>query len=65
MKDVIVDIGQLTDADKKHLNKLVKNGLIQKGKGGPFLMIKTVYAPLWYDIEGQRKVDIKYLISLS
>lgn len=34
--DTITDIGQLTPAEKRTLNRAVKRGWLAKGKGGPY-----------------------------
>ncbi len=52
--NIIEDIGQFTDADRKFLNKAAKMGAISKGKGGEFPIIKTVYAPNGFDFEAHR-----------
>jgi len=55
----ITDIGQLTEQDRRELNKAVKAGLLIKGQGGPFPALKTVYAAPGFDIDAERELALK------
>lgn len=55
MVKTVVDIGQLTPAEKQQLNQAVKRGWLSRGKGGPFPMLKTVYAVPTFDHEASRR----------
>lgn len=57
----VTDLGQLTDEEKKALNAAVKNGVLKKGKGGGFPVLKTVYAPPAFDIEGHHAAELAHL----
>ena len=60
---VITSIGQLTKRQTMQLNRAVKKGLIQKALGGPFPKAKIVYAPLNYDIPGERNKEVEKMLS--
>ena len=62
--ETITDIGQLNDTDKKILNKYVTLGYLDKGKGGPFPKVKTVYAHKGFDFNKQREDYINDLFEL-
>jgi hypothetical protein len=57
----VTDLGQLTDVEKKALKAAVKNGLLKKGKGGGFPVLKTVYAPPAFDIAGHHTAELARL----
>lgn len=63
VSDSVVNIGQLTKEQLKLLNKAVKNGILDKGKGGHFPKLKTVYARKGFDFEKDRKDFIKIIMS--
>lgn len=54
----VENIGQFDTKTLQLLNKAVKTGMIAKGKGGEFPMIKTVYAPVGFDFTAHRKAVI-------
>lgn len=56
--DTITDIGQLTPKEKRTLNRAVKRGTLAKGKGGPFPILKTVYAFPGFDFAAARAQHI-------
>jgi len=58
MVETIVSIGQLSDSDKRILDRYVKRGWLSKGKGGPFPRLKTVYACPTFDFAADRKQAI-------
>ena len=57
----VTDLGQLTDEEKKALKAAVKTGVLKKGKGGGFPVLKTVYAPPAFDIEGHHAAELAHL----
>lgn len=60
----VTDIGQLTPAEKRELVKAVRAGYLEKGKGGPFPMIKTVYAVRGYPFAAERERMIDEMMRL-
>lgn len=52
--ETITDIGQLSASDKFILNRYVKRGWLSRGKGGPFPILKTVYACPGFDFTASR-----------
>lgn len=52
--ETITDIGQLSQSDLYQLNKYVKRGWLSRGKGGPFPLLKTVYACPGFDFTASR-----------
>lgn len=61
LTSTITDIGQLTNAQKRFLNRAVKRGWLAKGRGGPFPAIKTVYAHPGFDFDGERERHVEYM----
>jgi hypothetical protein len=57
----VVNIGQLSSDEKNALEKAVKDGILKKGKGGGFPVLKTVYSHPDYDIEGEHRKSIEEL----
>jgi GNAT superfamily N-acetyltransferase len=55
LEDPVVVMHNLADKDLKALNKAVKDGVLEKGKGGPFPVLKTVFAKPGYDFDGERQ----------
>lgn len=53
--ETVTDIGQLSKSDLYQLNKYVKRGWLSRGKGGPFPMLKTVYAHPGFDFAASRE----------
>jgi len=53
--ETVTDIGQLSKAELYQLNKYVKRSWLSKGKAGPFLILKTVYACPGFDFAASRK----------
>jgi len=54
----VTDIGQLSKEDRRTLDKYVKLGYLSKGKGGPFPILKTVWAHPNFDFEAHRELAI-------
>jgi len=65
MTEGIADIGQLSHQDKYQLNKFVKMGILDKGKGGPFPRLKTVFAIKGHDFIEERKMYIDEFIRIA
>ena len=65
MTETVTDIGQLSDEDKKHLNKYVKDGVLISGKGGSFPKEKTVYAIKGFDIQADRHKQMKEMLDTA
>lgn len=53
--ETVTDIGQLTAAQKRELNAAVKRGWLSRGKGGPFPILKTVWACPAFDFDASRR----------
>lgn len=49
LTETLPDIGQIDDVTKRQLNRLVRQGHLSKGRGGPFPATKTVYAVSGFD----------------
>lgn len=65
LTDTLPDIGQLDKPTLAALNKLVKQGYLSKGRGGPFPMLKTVYAVSGFDFDADREFHIAEAMRLS
>lgn len=65
LTQTVTDIGQLTDTEKRALNSYTKRGYLSKGKGGPFPMIKTVYAVPGFDFAAHRQAHVDYMMYLA
>lgn len=52
--ETVTDIGQLTAQEKRELTRAVKAGYLSKGKGGPYPIVKTVYAGPGFDFAADR-----------
>jgi hypothetical protein len=61
----ICDIGQLTLQEKKELDSAVRKGYLSKGKGGPFPVIKTMYARPNFDFISDRQKEIQRMMRLA
>lgn len=53
--ETITDIGQLSRSQLNELEYAVKYGVLSKGKGGPFPILKTVYAFSGFDFAADRE----------
>lgn len=63
--ETVVDIGQLSDAEKYQLNKHVKKGWLSKGQAGPFPKLKTVYACPGFDFVASRERYVAHAMMLA
>ena len=50
----VTAIGQLTAQEKRELTRAVNAGYLSKGRGGPFPLVKTVYAHPGFDFAADR-----------
>lgn len=53
--ETVTDIGQLSKAEIYQLNKYVKRGWLSRGKGGPYPILKTVYAHPGFNFAASRE----------
>ena len=65
LRHTVTDIGQLTADEKKALNKYTKLGILDKGKGGPFPMPKTVYAVHGFDFAADRTEQVNQILRIA
>jgi hypothetical protein len=65
LDQTVTDIGQLTPEEQRELSKTVKNGLLSKGKGVPYPLLKTVYARRGFDFAAARQLHIDYAMYLD
>ena len=56
--ETVTDIGQLSESEKRELNRAVKRGWLSKGKAGPFPRLKTVYACPAFNFTANREAYI-------
>lgn len=56
--ETVTDMGQLTNLERKSFARAVRAGILAKGKGGPFPILKTVYAHAGFDFAGRRREKI-------
>lgn len=63
--ETVTDIGQLSKSDIYQLNKYVKRGWLSRGKGGPYPILKTVYAHPGFDFAASRKRWVDYMMTLA
>lgn len=60
----LCSIGQLSDQEKRELDRAVRKGWLSKGKGGPYPILKTMWARPGFDFAGDRKHEIDYMMYL-
>lgn len=65
MTQTVTDIGHLSAQEKRTLATYVKHGYLSKGKGGPFPMIKTVYAVPGFNFAAHRQAHVDYMNYLA
>ena len=63
--ETVCDIGQITTQEKRILNKYIKRGWLSKGKGGPFPMMKTMYAHRDFDFVADREREVEHAMALA
>lgn len=60
--ETVTDIGQLTTQEKRELARAVKAGYLSKGKGGPYPVLKTVYAHPGFDFAADREYHYRQFL---
>jgi hypothetical protein len=65
LEHTVTDIGRLTPEEQRELSKAVKAGVLSKGKGGPYPVVKTVYARRGFDFAADRQLHIDYAMYLN
>lgn len=65
LTQTVTDIGQLSKAERQTLTAYVKRGHLSKGKGGPYPMLKTVYAIAGFDFAAHRQAHVDYMMYLA
>lgn len=63
--ETVTDIGQLTATERRELNAAVKHGWLSRGKGGPYPVLKTVWACPGFDFGASRRRYVAYAMALS
>ena len=63
--ETVVNIGQLSREDCQELDKAVRKGWLSKGRGGPYPILKTVYAVPGFDFEADRQAHVDYFCRLA
>ena len=63
--ETVTDIGQLSKPELYQLNKYVKRGWLSKGKGGPFPILKTIYAHPGYNFAAWRQRYVEHAMRLA
>ena len=58
LKQTVTDIGQLTKKEIQDLEKYVRKGILEKGKGGPYPKLKNVYALKGFNFESHREESL-------
>lgn len=54
LTQTVTDIGQLTKKEIQDLEKYVRKGILEKGKGGPYPKLKNVYALKGFNFQNHR-----------
>jgi hypothetical protein len=63
--ETVVNTGQLTSQEERELNKAVRKGWLSKGKGGPWPILKTVWARPGFDFAADRAAWLDYWYEVS
>lgn len=63
LTETVTDIGQLSHQEKLDLNYAVRHAWLEKGKGGPFPILKTVYAHKGFDFSADRAAHIAEIMA--
>ena len=61
LADTITNLGQLSVGERRELNRAVADGILSKGKGGPYPILKTVYARPEFNFAAARFTAIEEL----
>jgi hypothetical protein len=62
LTEPVTDVGQLTRAERAALRGYVRCGCLARGQGGPYPLLKTVYAVPGYDFVGERQRMIQHML---
>lgn len=65
MPETVCDIGQLTSREIRQLDKAVERGWLSKGKGGPYPIMKTMWALRGFDFAADRQREIDYHMEIA
>lgn len=65
LQEPLVDIGHIDKEDLKELKYAVNINLLDKGKGGGYPVIKTVYAKKGFDFEADRIKQVNEILDMS
>jgi hypothetical protein len=55
LENSLTDIGQITPEQRKELARAVHKGILVKGRGGRYPIVKTVYAAPGFDFVADRE----------
>lgn len=58
LTSTVTNLGQISHAEKLDLEYAVRHGWLSKGKGGPFPILKTVYACPGFDFAADRTQSV-------
>ena len=62
LTETVTDLGQLTRAERAALRHYVRRGCLARGQGGPYPLLKTVYAVPGYDFAEERRRMIQRML---
>jgi hypothetical protein len=65
LTQTVIDIGQIDAKQKRELNAAVKAGVLDKGKGGPYPNLKTVWACKGFNFVQNRQDSINIMTSIA
>lgn len=65
LTQTVTNIGQLSQQERRTLATFVKRGHLSKGKGGPYPILKTVYAVAGFDFAAHRAAHVRYMMYLA
>lgn len=54
LRETVCNIGQLSHEEKLQLEYAVRKGVLSKGKGGSYPLLKTLYAVSGFNFEADR-----------
>lgn len=57
----VTDLGQISIQQRRELDRAVDARVLEKGRGGPYAALKTVWAKRGYDFAGEREAEIAAL----
>lgn len=65
LTETVTNIGQLSPQEIRELNRATRLGYLAKGKGGPFPLIKAVWARPDYDFAKERRAHVAGIMALA